>query len=191
MVESLAAGRLSKDSLGGVALPLMGVVDSLLESADAVTGITLLVLAVTASVTGVADSLELTADMMGVANVLELTGDAADMTALLMGMTTMLELDVGVATLAMGVVVVATNKDATLVLVGIVDVVTAELLIGRISVLLQVGGAAVAVKEVGGAEVTTAYVGNVVVATVEVGGAVVAEVYVKRATLLVESTVVT
>ena len=132
----------------------MGVTDPLLDSVDVDTCTTLLVVGVTVSVMGVADPLEFAADMMGVANVLELTGDAADMTILLMGVTEMVELDEGVATLVMGVaVVVTTNNDSTLVVVRTVDVATAEVLIGGISLLLQMGGATVTTAAVGGAPV--------------------------------------
>ena len=75
-----------------------------------------------------AASLEFTADMMGVA---ELTGDAADITALLMGVTETLELE----KVTLVVAVVTMNNDAILVLVGMVGVAIVKLLIGGILVV--------------------------------------------------------
>lgn len=86
----------------------MGVVD-LLESGDVT------IVCVTAAV------------VMGVA---ELTGDAADITALLMGVTETLELEVTLV-----VAVVTMNNDAILVLAGMVGVAIVELLIGGILVV--------------------------------------------------------
>lgn len=74
-----------------------------------------------------AASLEFTADMMGMA---ELIGDAADITALLMGVMETLEFDITVV-----VVVVTINNDAILFLAGMVGVAIVELLIGGISVV--------------------------------------------------------
>lgn len=146
MAESFAAGLTSKDSLGGVALPLMGVADPLLEYV-VTTGMTLLAVGM-ASVMGVADSL---AEIMVVTDVLELIGGV---TGSLIGVTEMLELDVGVATIVMGVAdVVTTNSDVTSVLDGIMGVVIVELLIGGSSLLLQMGVATVALLQVGGAAV--------------------------------------
>ena len=65
--------------------------------------------------------------VMGVA---ELTGDAADITALLMGVTETLELEVTLV-----VAVVTMNNDAILVLAGMVGVAIVELLIGGILVV--------------------------------------------------------